>query len=196
MWRRGVALLAVGLAGLAALWWGTDGGQALTAETARRLEIAASPRTLPDVELRDQKGAAASLSDYRGAPLLVEFIYTTCPDICLALGTAFEQVDRAAPAFVRLLSVSFDPADGTQELGWFAERYGAEPPRWRVARVADDAARSALMERAGVVVIPDGLGGFVHNAGLYLVDGEGRLTRVFEPEDTNGALAALTIHGR
>lgn len=73
---------------VAALWWGTDGLQALTSETARRLDIAAAPRLLPDVLLRDQAGRPFRLTDYRGAPLVLEFIYTTCPDICLSLGTA------------------------------------------------------------------------------------------------------------
>ncbi len=194
MWRDGLAALAILLAGGTALWWGTDGGRALTAETARRLAIAASPRALGDVVLEDQSGAAFSLLDYQGTPLVLEFVYTSCPDICLALGTTFERLDGAAPDAVRLLSISFDPADGTEQLGWFADRHGATPPRWRVARVVDDAARTALMERAGVIVIPDGMGGFVHNAGLYLVDPDGRLTRVLDPDDIEGALAALSGH--
>lgn len=194
MWRGGLAALAILLAGGAAFWWGTDGGRALTAETARRLAIAASPRELGDVALEDQDGTAFSLLDYRGAPLVLEFVYTTCPDICLALGTAFERLNGAAPDAVRLLSISFDPADGKERLGWFADRYGAKSPRWRVARVVGDAAKAALMERAGVVVIPDGMGGFVHNAGLYLVDARGRLTGVLDPDDVEGALAVLEGH--
>ncbi len=194
MWRASLATLAVALVGGVVFWWGTDGSRALTAETARRQNIVASPRALPDVLLRDQNGAEVFLSDYRSAPLLIEFIYTSCPDICLALGTTFEQLDSTAPTAARLLSISFDPVDGTEQLGWFADRYGATPPRWRVARIAEDDARSALLERAGVVVIADGVGGFVHNAGLYLVDPEGRLTRVFDPDDADGALAALRAH--
>mgnify|MGYP001260694702 CR=1 FL=1 len=189
MWRA--ALLAVVLAGGSALWWGTDGGRAFTAEAARRLAIATSPRLLPEVTLSDQHGAEVRLADYRGAPLVIEFVYATCADLCTALGNAFERLDATAPAAVRLLSVSFDPADDTERLGWFADRHGAEAPRWRVAGVPDPAMRKGLLARADVVVIPDGLGGFVHNAGLYLVDAGGRLVRVFDPEDTGGVLTAL-----
>lgn len=191
MGRSLLALLVVTLAGGAALWWGTDGGRAFTAETARRLDIATHPRKLPDVTLIDHTGARMSLSDYRGAPLVMEFVYATCPDICLALGSAFERIDAATDDTIRLLSISFDPADDAERLGWFADRHGAEAPRWRVAGVPDAAERVWLLERAGVVVIADGAGGFAHNAGLYLVDAEGRLVRVFEPEDAEGALAAL-----
>lgn len=196
MWRSALLTLAVALAGAAALWWGTDGGRALTAETLRRRDIAAHPRPLPDTLLTDRDGAGLRLADYRGAPLLMEFVYAGCPDICLTLGTAFEQLDAQAPAGVALLSISFDPADDAERLGWFADRHRAQPPRWRVAAVPDAAARAALLERAGVVVIPDGGGGFVHNAGLYLVDAAGTLRRVLDPDDVEGALAALAALAR
>jgi len=190
--RAALATVAVAAIGAAVLWWGTDQGGTLTSEAARRLDIAAAPRLLPDVTLRDQTGAEVVLSAYRGAPLVLEFVYATCPDICLTLGTAFERLDATLPAGARLVSISFDPDDDTERLGWFADRHGAVSPRWRVAGVADPQARAALLDRAGVVVIPDGLGGFVHNAGLYLVDADGRLTAVFDPEDTDGLRAALT----
>ena len=192
--RAVLATAVVACCGAAALWWGTEGGQALTAEAARRLDIARTPRPLPVVPLHDQNGVRTQLSDYRDAPLVLEFVYTTCPDICLALGTAFEQLDATLPEGVKLISVSFDPADDTERLGSFANRYDATAPRWRVAGVEGDAERRALLERAGVVVIPDGFGGFVHNAGLYLVDAEGRLTAVFDPDDTKGLRAALAGH--
>lgn len=189
--RAPLSTMLVALIGAAMLWWGTDQGRALTAETARRLELTATPRLLPDVVLHDQNGAGLRLSDYRGAPVVLEFIYATCPDICLALGTAFEQLDAVLPENIRLLSISFDPEDGPRELTWFAERHDAEAPRWRVAGIADATARENLLDRAGVIVIPDPMGGFVHNAGLYLVDASGRLTGVFDLEDIAGLQAVL-----
>lgn len=194
--RAALATLAVACCGAAVLWWGTDGGNALTSEAARRLDIARAPRVLPDVTLHDQNGARLRLSDFRAAPLVLEFVYTNCPSVCLALGTAFEQLDGVLPEGARLVSISFDRNDDTSRLENFADRYGATAPRWRVAGVEGDAARTALLERAGVVVIPDGFGGFIHNAGLYLVDAEGRLTAVFDPEDTNGLRTAFAKHAR
>lgn len=189
--RAALATVAVAAIGAAALWWGTDQGGALTSEAARRLDIAAAPRLLPDVTLHDQTGAEARLSDYRGAPLVLEFVYATCPDICLTLGTAFARLDATLPENARLLSISIDPNDDTGRLGWFAGRHAAIPPRWRVAGIADDEGRAALLTRAGVVVIPDGMGRFVHNAGLYLLDAGGCLTAVFDPEDSVALRAAL-----
>lgn len=192
--RAAVALVAIAVFGATALWWGTDGGTAFTAEAVRRLDIAAAPRALPDVDLTDQTGAHLHLSDYRGTPVLLEFVYATCPDICLTLGNTFEQLDAALPPQVALISISFDPADDTESLGWFADRHGAAAPRWRVVGVTDADERAALLEAAGVVVIPDGRGGFVHNAGLYPVDPTGRLTAVFDPDDVEGVLSAFAGH--
>lgn len=191
MWPAVMAAGLVALLGGAVLWWGTDGGQALTAETARRLDIAAKPRLLPDVPLSDSEDHMLNLGDYRGAPVVLEFIYATCPDICLVLGTSFEQIDAQASADTQLLSISFDPADDAETLGWFAERHGAAAPRWRVAGVSDSEAREALLQKAEVIAVPDGLGGYVHNAGLYVVDADGRLTEVLDAEDVEGALLAL-----
>lgn len=191
MLRALLGAIVVALIGGSALWWGTQGGQIFTAETARRMDIAASPRPLPDVWLSDQLGEELSLASYRGAPFFVEFIYTTCHDVCVLLGEAFEEINKAAPAGTKLLSISFDPADNQERLGWFAERHKAKAPRWRVASIPDTKARERLLKRAEVIVIPDGTGGFVHNAGLYLVNAQGNLIQVFDPEDTDKALAAL-----
>lgn len=189
--RTAIALALVAALGVGVLWWGTDGMQALTSEAVRRRDIAAAPRTLPDAVLHDQAGERLRLGDYAGAPAVLEFIYATCPDICLSLGTAFERLDAALPGAVRLISISFDPADDTERLGWFADRHHARAPRWRVAGIDDAEMRTALLKRAGVVVIPDGYGGFVHNAGLYLLDRQGRLVAVFDFEDIDGVRAAL-----
>jgi len=42
-----------------------------------------------------------------------------------------------------------------------------------------------------VVVIPDRRGGFEHNAALHLVDREGRLARIADPEDVQGFVASV-----
>jgi protein SCO1 len=46
-----------------------------------------------------------------------------------------------------------------------------------------------LLSSLGVVVIPDGLGGYAHNAGPHLIDRHGRLHAVHNAEDWLTALA-------
>jgi len=115
MTSRGVAaVIAVVLGGLTTLWWGTDGLTAITAESARRLDVERHPRLLPVVALEDHNGAAASFADFSGKVILLDFVYTRCPTLCVALGTAFQQArERIAGSplegRVVLLTVSFDP---------------------------------------------------------------------------------------
>ena len=190
-------LLALVLAtGIGALAWVTEGFRVVTSEGARELAVERDPQTVPDVRLVDQDGNVFSLGDYRGRPVLVEFIYTRCPTLCGVLGDDFRQVlaltdGTAADRGINLLSISFDPEhDDRQALQLYGERYSATTPCWRIAVPADRRGLAALLQRFGVVVIPDGLGGFVHNGAVYLVDPRGSLARIIDPETPPQQIAA------
>lgn len=196
--RRGggaAALAAVLLAGAAALWWGTDGLAAFTAEGARRLDVARSPRPLPAVALQDQAGATFAFADLAGKVVLLDFVYTRCPTICTVLGSEFERMREAIARAgladrVALLTVSFDPAhDGPEELAEYAERFGGADRVWRFVRAPSAAETQALMHTAAVIAVPDGFGGFVHNAAIHVVDRRGRLVRILDSDATDEALA-------
>jgi protein SCO1 len=68
--------------------------------------------------LQDTRGEAASLSDFRGRPVLMFFGYTHCPDVCpLTLGKlrlALEQAGERARA-VQVLLVTVDPEMDTAD---------------------------------------------------------------------------------
>lgn len=187
-----VLLALVLLTGIAALDRETDGFRVVTSAGARQLAVERTPLPLPDATLIDQDGKSFALGDYKGRPLLVDFIYTRCPTICGVLGDDFAHAlaladgTQAKPP-VDLLSISFDPSDDRAALQLYAARFGAKAPRWRIAAPADAQARAALLRSFGVVAIPDGMGGFIHNDAVYVVDGRGRLARILDP----GARAQL-----
>lgn len=197
MTRGFLPLLAVVLgAGIAALAWETEGFRVVTSAGARQLDIERNPRPLPDVRLVDQDGHVFSLSAYRGKPVLVDFIYTRCPTICSVLGDDFQRVmhlvSGAGPQ-IDLLSISFDlQNDDREALKLYGERFGATAPRWRIAAPADSRGLAALLQSFGVVVIPDGMGGFIHNSAVYLVDAQGRLARLLDPDAPPQRLAQAT----
>lgn len=180
--------------GLAVLALETDGLSAFTREAARRLAVAQAPRPLRPVRLRDGYGREVVVPE-PGRPTLVEFVYTSCPTICVALGQSFARIqDRlsgeAEGQDVRLLSIAFDlERDDPPALAAYALAHGADPVRWSVAAPLDRADRDALLDAFGVVVIPDGEGGFVHNAALHLVDRSGRLARILDAEEIEAAIA-------
>src|SRR5215472_18609027 len=89
MLRTAVAALAIASGVSAALWQGTDGLRAFTTEGARRLSVIELPRPVPAVRLIDMRGRELTLADEIGRAVVVEFIYTTCSTICVALGESF-----------------------------------------------------------------------------------------------------------
>jgi protein SCO1 len=186
---RGFALFIglVLLAGVGALAWATEGFRVITSEGARELAVARHPLPVPDVQLVDQEGHAFSFADYRGQTVLVDFIYTHCPKLCGVLGDDFRHVlarGDAQNGRVALLSISFDPADDREALALYADRFGARPPRWRIAKADGASGLAMLLQTFGVTVTPDGIGGFVHDGTIYLVDESGRLARFFDPNAT------------
>lgn len=170
------------LIGMSALVWGTEGFRAITTEGARQLSVARHPLPVPAVRLVDQDGHPFSLADYRGTIVLVDFIYTRCPKLCGVLGDDFHRMLALAPKQdIKFLSISFDPEnDNRDALKLYGDRYDATPPRWRIAATADSSGLAALLRTFGVIVIPDGLGGFVHDDSIYLIDRKGRFARIFE----------------
>lgn len=187
------AMLWAAYAGAA---WLTQDFQAWTAEGVRRLQVARAPVPAPAVAIEGPGAAAGDLRALlaRGDVTVVEFIYTRCETVCLALGGVFQQMQAAlrdAPAGdqVKLLSISFDPArDGPAELSAHAKRMHADPGSWQFVRVPRKADLRELLAAFQVVVVPTGSGDFEHNAALLVVDGQGRLVRVFDIEQQQLAL--------
>jgi protein SCO1 len=185
MIRTAIACLLLALGGYASAAWLTHDFQVWTAEGARRLEVALAPVPVPDVRV-EGPGLPAQrlpqlLADGRSVTI-VDFVYTRCETVCLSLGGTFQQLQAAlgGGGHVRLLSVSFDPRDGTGDLRAYASRMHADARRWTFVRGADDAQIAPLLDAFQVTVVPVGQGDFEHNAALLVVDQHGRLVRVFD----------------
>lgn len=74
-----------------------------------------------DFTLMDQTGQQVSLSDYRGKVVLVNFMFTKCPDYCPTLTSVLanvqsELIQEGLSEKVHFLSVSVDPANDTPDL--------------------------------------------------------------------------------
>lgn len=184
--RTALSLVLVAVAvlvGVAAL---TDGFRAFTSEAARRHSVRNAPRVLPDVVLEDQNGRRLQWRDLTGHPVLVEFVYTSCPDVCqrllsefqtLVTGAASEEASNTAD--LRFLSVSFDSERDTPErLRAVAGFFGADGERWRFARIPGREELEQTLAAFGVVVLPLPGGAFEHNAAIHGLDANGRLARI------------------
>ncbi len=190
---------AVVLLGAGALYLATDGFRALTEESARRLHAAETRPKIAGYRLQDMNGQSLRLGSDSGDQhdaTLVGFIYTSCPTICRTAGDDFARLRKKLEEAkllekVRLLSVSFDPArDDPEQMREYASQHGADGVSWTVARPRGDMVET-LVGSFGVRVIPDGWGGYQHNAAVHLVDREGRLTGIFDTNDFDGILDVL-----
>lgn len=191
-----VLLTFVMSTGVAALAFETDGFRVVTSAGARQLSVERAPPMMPDARLVDQDGTPFTLSAYRGRAVLVDFIYTRCPTICGLLGDDFANVLQLMKATrlstpIDLLSISFDPQnDGREALRLYGERFGAKAPRWRIAAPSNKQELAGLLQSFGVVIIPDGTGGFIHNDAVYVIDARGRLARILDPDPPTGLVDA------
>ncbi|CAM5540799.1 SCO family protein [Rhodanobacter lindaniclasticus] len=164
----------------------TDGFQAFTSEAARRIAVQRDPPPVPAVPLETQSGAQLNLTDLRGRWVLVDFIYTRCLTWCLALGGEFAQLQDQlavplADGKLVLLSISFDPAHDTPaELAAYQQRFRGRGHGWIAARPVDHDGLRQLLRTFGVTVVPDTMGGYVHNAAILMIDPHGRLVRIFD----------------
>lgn len=195
MFRTALLSAMLALAGYAAAAWLTHDFQVWTAEGARRLEVALQPVPSPAIGIDGPGIAPQALSQYLAggqSVTLVDFVYTRCQSVCLAMGSSFQQMQRALQergGKVKLLSISFDGGHDTPDvLRAYAARLSADPALWQFVRARDAQGTQRLLADFQVVVVPDGRGDFEHNAAFLVVDQKGRLVRIFDYTEQQLAL--------
>ncbi len=134
------------------------------------------PAPAPPLSLEGPDGVV-SLADLRGAPVLVFFGYTHCPDVCPAtIGTVGVAIDAfGGPA--RAILVSVDPERDTP--AWLAEFVRYMPEGFTAASGSPGAVRAAAdawgVRYAKVDTGDPAAYTMSHTADVFVVDGEGRL---------------------
>jgi protein SCO1/2 len=164
---------------------------------------------VPDVALVNQDGETIHLSDFRGRALALTFVFTRCPlpDYCPLMMRNFAQTHAALvadddlAARTHLLTVSFDTDNDTPEV---LRRYGTPyqkttPPftRWELATGTEEAIRT-LGEPLGLEYVEESRS-FTHNLRTAVIDGAGRLHRLFRgndwtPDELVAALREAAAH--
>jgi len=140
---------------------------------------------VPDFALKDQTGATVRLSQMRGEPAAVTFLYTRCPiaTACPMTTAKFSKLDAmlAQRNFGHLLVVTVDPEHDTpQVLAEYAKRAGADPKRWKfLTGSPQDVARVA--SSLGVLYYPEH-GQMIHSQAVAVVDPRGRLSTIYYGE--------------
>jgi protein SCO1/2 len=150
------------------------------------------PKILPDVRLTDTSGRELTAHDLVGAPTLMFFGFTHCPDVCPATLLKLAQVrQRAALAGLRVLFVSIDPQRDTPAvLGTYVHAFD---PQF-LGLTGTPATIATLAASLGVVVsrveLPGGDYTMDHSAVVFLLDDAGRVAAIFTPPFDVAAISA------
>src|SRR3546814_2999690 len=111
------------------------------------------------------------------------------------MGSEYQQLQntirkRQLSDRVRLISISFDPADSREDLARYGQRFRADPKIWDFYGAPAGPGLDALVDAFGIVVAPAPLGQFVHNDAYHVVAPDGRLAFVVAYGARRAALRA------
>ena len=150
-----------------------------------------------DGRLLDSSGTPVNLHDiYDDRIVVLSFIYTSCPDVngcplaTFVLGQVRKRLeqDRSVISQVRLVSVSFDPAnDPPKVMAKYGEHFRHGPIDWRFLTAKSEAGISPILEDYDQSVIrdrgPDGkaLTTMSHILRVYLIDADKRIRNIYSP---------------
>ncbi|MCX7992907.1 MAG: SCO family protein [Fimbriimonadales bacterium] len=105
--------------------------------------------TPPDVQFVDTRGRAFRLSDLKGKPVILSPIYAGCPSACVVISRsvskALAQLNLPDDAYT-VLTFSFDPKEGREEMAAFQRKHSLNRSNWRIAVVPEDDALFELLD--------------------------------------------------
>jgi len=156
-------------------------GKPLEPQAALATSQRAVGTTLGDWSLVDGGGNVVRLAAWRGKPLLVQFVYSGCFQVCPTttkfLGRAVAEAQRVlGPDAFRVVTVGFNlPFDTPEAMREFQRKQGIDLPGWSFA-AGDAATVEGLARDTGFAWTPSA-SGFDHITQVTVVDGGGRVFR-------------------
>jgi protein SCO1/2 len=165
---------------------------------ARLSAAMSSADCLPNLTLTDQNGQAVNLAALKGAPVLVDFIYTSCPGPCemmtQRMTVVASRLGRNLGPKVRFVSVTIDPEhDNPEKLRAYARAQGAEHPGW-VFLTGDPARISSLMSAFNLQRVREADGSIDHVLSFFLIRPDGSLQSEYSSLHTPPDLLAGDIN--
>ncbi|MCB1205529.1 MAG: SCO family protein [Verrucomicrobiae bacterium] len=146
---------------------------------------------LPEVAFLDETGAEVRISDFKGMPVALTFVFSRCPvpEYCPRMMNQFAEVIEAmkttagAPPTYRLLTISFDHEHDRPEVlkAWAAAFGFREGMPWSLLSSEDPGPIEAL-------AVPTGLrygeanGTIQHNLRTLVLNPDGTIRRLFNDE--------------
>lgn len=170
-------------------------------------------KEIPDFSLVNQDGKRISLKDFRSKALAITFIYARCPlpEACIRMSTHFSDLANLVTADadlknkIRLLSISFDPANDTPEklrsygIGYLGNDPNTKFDVWQLAVGKEEEVRK-IADFFGLryEVDQNDKTQINHNLRTIVIDPNGKITKVFSgnewtPRDLQRELQAAFV---
>lgn len=142
----------------------------------------------PGFALQDADGRAVALSDFLGKVVVLNFIYTNCPDQCPLQTEKLAQIQTAVNGtpmkeLVAFITITTDPKRDTGPvLRDYEKAHGVDPSNWAFLTAApdqpDDTTRK-IAKAYGLEFTPGGDGVEVHGIVTHVIDQSGRMLARF-----------------
>jgi protein SCO1/2 len=142
--------------------------------------------------LTDERGAPFTDATLHGQVTIVSFVFTRCDTICPVTTMKMARLQEKtfdARARIKLASFSVDPAyDTPARLAEYAQRYRADPERWRFVTGPVEAMRRLvegpfMSSMASEGVTPSGAPAISHSGYFLLVGGNAHIRGAYDSND-------------
>jgi len=159
----------------------SPGGPALDQKSALALSQSVVGEKIGNHALTDASGRRVQLSDFRGKPLVVNFVYTACYHVCptttrFLRGAVKSAQDALGKDAFNTLTIGFNlPFDSPQAMRAFARQQGIDVPNWLF--LSPDATSVDQLLRDFGFSYASTASGFDHVLQVSIVDAEGRIHR-------------------
>ena len=138
---------------------------------------AAIGKRVGDYTFRDRAGKSVALDSFRGMPLIVSFVYTSCPQFCpmisqsILRGAEVGQETFGSNAF-NIVTIGFDTRiDNPDRMRLFANAQGLDLKNWHFLSATADSIQG-ITDDLGFAYAPSP-NGFDHLAQTTIVDSDG-----------------------
>ncbi len=137
----------------------------------------------PEFTLQDAGGSQVSLSDFSGKVVVLNFVYTNCPDVCPLHSEAIASIQEAINQtpmknLVKFVSITTDPErDTTAVMKAYGPEHGLSPVNWVFLTSGPDkpAVTRELAWRYGLKFTQTKEGYQMHGVVTHLIDKSGNL---------------------
>lgn len=142
---------------------------------------AAIGTTLQNIELTKSDGSAVLLESYRGKPLVISMIYSSCHHVCPSTTQYLNEVVKKARSALKsdsfhVVSIGFDTFnDNPERMARFRDQASVDDTRWDFLS-GDAATMASLSKQLGFIYYPSAKG-FEHLVQSSIIDANGGIYR-------------------